>query len=114
MSVSGKFQTAIFWVTTKQIILFAKHVCPDYRGISDYPFSHVDMWQNVIHKRNQLQNKKYDDFPRGRMMYDNNSEIYRIYVASCLIKDNKLIDIILKKLSMTLNDRIVVVENAYY
>lgn len=47
-------------------------------------------------------------------MYDNNSEIYRIYVASCLIKDNKLIDIILKKLSMTLNDRVVVVENAYY
>ena len=114
MSVSGKFQTAIFWVTTKQIILFAKHVCPEYRGISDYPSAHVDMWQNVIHKRNQRQNKKYDDFPRGRMMYDNNSEIYRIYVATCLIKDNKLIDIILKKLSMTLNDRVVVVENAYY
>ena len=114
MGINDKFQTAIFWVTTKQIILFSKHVCPDYRGISDYPFSHVDMWQNVIRERKQLQNKKYDDFPRGRMMYDNNSETYIISVASGLINDNNLLAIILKKLGMASNDRVVIVENAYY
>lgn len=66
MNIGDKFQTAVFWITADQIILFAELVRPDYRGIADYPFTHVDKWQDVIRAQKQLQTLSYDDFPRGR------------------------------------------------
>lgn len=114
MNIGDKFQTAVFWATADQIILFAELVRPDYRGIADYPFTHVDKWQDVIRTQKQLQTLSYDDFPRGRMWYDNNSQTYHIAVGSRLINDGKLLAKLLKKFNITSNDRIVIVENAYY
>ena len=50
-------------------------------GFIDYPYSHYDKWDDV---RSNTQTSDCYYYPRGRVLYDTNTNRHRIFADECL------------------------------
>ncbi|MBE5750854.1 MAG: hypothetical protein E7357_00410 [Clostridiales bacterium] len=84
-----KITVGIFWICDEggylDIVYDTEQYDPDWRSdFGDefimYEKSHEDMWKKLSAKRCQGKYKAYayDDFPRGRVTYDADEEVYII------------------------------------
>jgi len=101
-----KITVGIFWICDEggylDIVYDTEQYDPDWRSdFGDefimYEKSHEDMWKKLSAKRCQGKYKAYayDDFPRGRVTYDSEEEVF---LVDCDIK--------LKPALMTIKPRV--------
>lgn len=65
------------------------HLCSFSAGIYDgvfinYPLSHLTVWEKYYQEKYQQDDYSY--FPRGRIIYEPEKELYRVYYDQCVEK----------------------------
>ena len=91
-------KTAIFWKTPARIIVFSENstVEPPL-NIADYSGSHVQMWKSVRTQYPDLALIEYDEFPRGRLIWDDNKATYFFYADEKILSDPVAVQTVLEK-----------------
>ena len=91
-------KTAIFWKTPARIIVFSEDspVEPPL-NIADYSGSHVQMWKSVRTQYPDLALTEYDEFPRGRLIWDDNKATYFFYADEKILSDPVAVQTVLEK-----------------
>lgn len=76
----------IFWFIDGSVVGFKQYtneVIPDSLGLVDSEFAHVRDWDRL---NNNLGD--YEEYPRGRVIFDRNKDVYNIYLDTSLLKDD--------------------------
>lgn len=91
-------KTAIFWKTPARIIVFSEDstVEPPL-NIADYSGSHVQIWESVRTQYPDLALTEYDEFPRGRLIWDDNKATYFFYADEKILSDPVAVQTVLEK-----------------
>ena len=95
-------KTAIFWKTPAHIIVFDEDssVGPQL-NIADYSGSHVQMWESARTQYPDLALTEYDEFPRGRLIWDDNKATYFFYADSKILSDPTAVQSILQQIGVS-------------
>ena len=91
-------KTAIFWKTPARVIVFDEDSAIEQSlNIADYSGSHVQMWESVRRQYPDLALTEYDEFPRGRLIWDDNKATYFFYADSKILSDPTAVQTVLEK-----------------
>lgn len=77
-----KVNVGIYWVVNKDILSYAQEVFLEESKIYDSTFEHFAEWEKL--PRAIL--SEYDDFPRGRVLFDNIKKLSMVYTDECISK----------------------------
>ena len=85
---AGQPCVGIFWIrNTGQTIDFPKPL-NTIHGVSNFfdsPDTHYNMWNRVRTTFPEFAGKEYEEVPRGRVIFDGNSQRFKVYVPSDLV-----------------------------
>ena len=91
-------KTAIFWKTPAHIIVFDEDSAIEPPlNIADHSGSHVQMWETVRKQYPDLALSEYDEFPRGRLIWDDNKATYFFYADEKILSDPAAVQTVLEK-----------------
>jgi hypothetical protein len=69
-------------------------------GTVSYPATHGDYWKRIVqHHRPDLKNVHFAFYPRGRVMFEESTEKYTIFVDECI--PDKIMDEIRSELGLS-------------
>ena len=91
-------KTAIFWKTPARVIVFDEDSAIEPPlNIADYSGSHVQMWKSVRTQYPDLALTEYDEFPRGRLIWDDNKATYFFYADDKILSDPTAVQTVLRE-----------------
>ena len=95
-------KTAVFWKTPARVIVFSEDspVEPPL-NIADYSGSHIEKWKHVRQKYPDLSAYEYEDFPRGRLIWDDNKKAYFFYADEKILSDAGAVDAVLSQIGLS-------------
>ncbi len=94
-------KTAIFWKTPTRLIVFSeKSTVKTSLNIADYSGAHIEMWEKVRKKYPALAFYEYDDFPRGRLVWNANENKYYFYADKNILNDLDAVNAILEQIGI--------------
>ena len=98
-------KTAIFWKTSNHTIVFSEEspVEPPL-NIADYSGSHVQTWEDVKRRYPDLALTEYDEFPRGRLIWDDSKATYFFYADIKILSDSDAVQTILQTIGISPED----------
>lgn len=92
-------KVGIFWFYNNEIIAKSepvKNVKADSIGLIDSSFLHVEEWENnqtYLPKFPELINTEYQEFPRGRVLYDSGRGVFKIILDKSLFRKKNIAEI---------------------
>lgn len=82
----------IFWFVDETLVFKAVSIAdlmPDEIGLIDSPYKHINEWEHN-HLYNQfgltLYGTEYQSFPRGRVVYDTNMQLTKVFIDKSIYK----------------------------
>ena len=98
-------ETAIFWKTPAHLIVYDEDSAVEPPlNMADYSGSHIEKWADAQKKHPDLKWYEYDDFPRGRLIWDDNGKAYYFYADKRFLNDAALIDAVLRQIGTSRAD----------
>jgi hypothetical protein len=76
------------------------HDAEDYAHFKIHPASHIDHWRVLQNAGIAPRDIEYEEFPRGRAMYDQRSGQFTVFADKCILKNRTLIKKIAKELNL--------------
>jgi hypothetical protein len=96
----------IFWIYREKLIsksiVVSQAQCSSI-GVADTCFSHIDVWEReriYLPKYPTLIDTEYQEFPRGRVLFDGKYATFKIYAAYTIIKNKHSRQIIIDAFSL--------------
>jgi hypothetical protein len=62
-----------------------------YRDHRDHPRSHIDVWEQLQRIGKAPRESEYEEFPRGRVIYDSASATFTLFTDKCILERKDLI-----------------------
>ena len=80
-----KINTGIFWFVDGEMVWdFSQEKIGGNRFV-DYPKSHFAMWDYL--RNGRFEGSDFATYPRGRVLYDTETEKYKVYADRCITDD---------------------------
>lgn len=112
-------KVGIFWVYKAELIgvsLIPKRTADIIYGdpISvDTPVNHHDYWNKFKNSSKEFIDREYDELPRGRVLYDKESNKYVVYSSKTILNSNILKELIIDQFSLPRNNTIFSLDDHY-
>ena len=92
----------IFWLIHGKLLIDGAPLsgCEKYGDNHNFPGSHVDVWEGWVRSGKVPPESEYDEFPRGRVIYDTKNKHFRLLADRCILKRKDLIAAIKKELHL--------------
>ena len=90
----------IFWHVHNALVfrtIKIDHLKPDSLGLIDAPFTHIEEWEvNHIYCKFglKLSGTEYTNYPRGRVIYDQQSECSKVFIDTSIFKKHVINEIV--------------------
>ncbi len=97
-----KKKIGIFWIYEKQVFLEFQ-ILGDIKainGFKDSDLSYYQVWDKVKNQHPKFYLYEYEDIPRGRVVYDIENHIFRIYCNENILQDETSKKLILEKFKL--------------
>jgi hypothetical protein len=95
-------RVGIFWYYKKKLLTYSfpmKEV-EEQSGFIDVGMGHYDLWSTFQKLDRSLKNIKYEDLPRGRILYDVTNKIYKVSTSSKIIQTEGFQDMVLSTFNL--------------
>ena len=83
----------IFWLVHGKLLLdstLLSEAAP-YGDHRDHPRSHIDVWEQFQRLGKAPRESEYEEFPRGRVIYDSASATFTLFADKCILERKDLI-----------------------
>jgi hypothetical protein len=100
-------RVGIFWLYKRHLIVDETSLsdAERYGDVSGRPTSHIDHWTELQRNKSVLPELEYDEFPRGRVVYDNAAQQFILRADACILRSSKLVRQIVRKLHLPPNTK---------
>jgi len=95
-------KVGIFWVVRGRVITLGYPVSEAvaYGDCDTYEPSHVDQW-GVLQRTGTVPPEcEYEEFPRGRVMFNRRTERFLLLADKCILRDKRALSKIMKELGL--------------
>lgn len=102
-SVSGPSpSTGILWLYGEKLLMACTPLSESehYGDCLTSPASHVDGWEDLRQNGTVRADEEYDDFPRGRVVYDTKRDVFVLYADRCVLKQNRYVDAVIEEFGL--------------
>jgi hypothetical protein len=84
----------IYWLVGTEVVAFSQPMneVPSAAGFRDANVGHADLWPRVVARHPELRGLDYFVVPRGRVLYVEDGEIFRLFMPSREAKKKRLIE----------------------
>ncbi|MBR1777273.1 MAG: hypothetical protein IJ752_01645 [Alphaproteobacteria bacterium] len=98
-------KTAIFWKMAQGVFVFGEDspVEPPL-NMADYSGSHVEKWEELRRTNPDLAGYECENFPRGRLIWDDNQKAYFFYADEKILSDSMAVNAVLNQLGLSRKD----------
>lgn len=105
----------IFWIADRKVISYSVPVSRAERagGYANYPHGHAQLWPMLVRAHPRLRELSYDAIPRGRVTFEEGSNLFRVLLPSSVVRDRVMIRRLIKRFSLA-PDRAQVQADEHY
>ena len=95
-------KVAIFWALKGRLLFHTTPVdeAEDYAHFKIHPASHIDHWSKLQNAGTVPRDTEYEEFPRGRVIYDQSNGQFTVYADKCILKESGLVKEIMTALEL--------------
>jgi hypothetical protein len=92
----------IFWLVNKRLILDSIPVteAEPYGVCLNFPTSHIDRWAQLQFAGKVSREAEYEEFPRGRAIYNRQHDEYLLLMDRCILKQPRFVHKIIRELHL--------------
>jgi hypothetical protein len=92
----------IFWLFKRTLLIDSIPLSQSeqYSHHRGYPHSHIDVWEKWRRKGTVPMETEYEEFPRGRVVYDIQSQTFTLLADRCILEEKELIARIKRELHL--------------
>jgi len=78
----------IFWLVDGKLIIDSSPLseAERYGDHMNHPRGHVDVWPKFERSRRVPRGSEYEEYPRGRVMFETTNESFTILADKCILK----------------------------
>jgi hypothetical protein len=82
----------IFWLADGKLLIDSAPLseCEQYGDHLNYPGSHINVWEQWRQVGNAPAESEYEEFPRGRVIYDTKAKRFALLADRCILKQKNL------------------------
>jgi len=101
-SAAPEPRLGIFWLVNGKLLIDSRPLseCEHYGDHLNYPGSHIEVWEKWKHVGKAPAESEYEEYARGRVMYDTKTKRFTLLADRCILKRKDLIAEIKKQLSL--------------
>ena len=98
-------RVGIFWLVdgTPLIDCTSLTTAEDYGDFLTYPRSHIDVWEQCRLSGKVPAESEYEEFPRGRVMYNAKTQRFTFLADRCILRDKNVVRRIMSELKLPRN-----------
>lgn len=100
--VPGAPEVGIFWVVNGKPIVFSDPLneAEPWGEFKNYKQSHHSLWRFLQRTAAVPQDSEYEDYPRGRVVYNTKASSFAFYADKCILKDKPMVEHLLAVLHL--------------
>jgi hypothetical protein len=96
LRIAGAPEVGIFWVIEEEPLIEKTPLNEDGERVDFFaPKSHSETWPTLQRIGVVPRNSKYEDYPRGRVVYDNETRSFTFLADECILRDAQMVQKIL-------------------
>lgn len=84
----------------------------EYGSCRTHSRGHPEFWDELV-RAGTVPDSEYDEYPRGRVVFDSGIQQYTIYADRCILKDKSLITRILREMQLPKNHAVTATDSHY-
>jgi hypothetical protein len=98
----GEPHVGIFWVVRGKLVIdsTALNEGEAYGDHLTHPRSHIDVWEQWRLSGTVPSESEYEEFPRGRVMYNTKTQRFTLLADRCILKDNGVVKKIMSAMNL--------------
>ena len=95
-------QVGIFWLIDGKPIIDSTPLseAEDYGDFRTYPRSHIDVWEQWRLGGRVPGESEYEEFPRGRVMFNTKTRRFTLLADKCILKDKSMVSTIMAAMNL--------------
>jgi hypothetical protein len=93
LDMAGEPQVGIFWLINKKLIIYGTcwSIAEQVDVFRSSPIGHDEFWRTVPFGDTKLKEYPYDYFPRGRVTYDTQKDVFHLYLDRCILRKKTVV-----------------------
>jgi hypothetical protein len=98
----GELHIGIFWVVRAKLVIDSTPLgaAEPYGDHLTHPRSHIDVWEGWRVGSRVPGETEYEEFPRGRVMYNTKTQRFTLLADKCILKDKRMVRKIVSELNL--------------
>ena len=95
-------QVGILWLVDGNLVIdsTALTMAEDYGTFKVHPGNHCSVWEKLQQGRAVPADVEYEEFPRGRVMYDTTARRFSLLADRCILKNKGVVRNIISKMNL--------------
>lgn len=95
-------QVGIFWLVDGKLLIDSTLLSKSepYGNHQTHPRSHIDVWDEYQRVGKVPPESEYEEFPRGRVIYDTTTQTFTVLADKCILNHKELITRIKEELHL--------------
>jgi hypothetical protein len=100
--VQGAPEVGIFWVVEGKPIVFGDPLseAEPWGEFKNYRQSHYSLWRFLQRNGAVPQDSEYEDYPRGRVVYNTPTSSFAFFADRCILKNKPMVEHLLSELHL--------------
>jgi len=92
----------IFWVVNGNLLIdsTALSEAEPYGDHLTHPRSHIDVWEQWRLSGRVPEEAEYEEFPRGRVMFNTKTRRFRLLADRCILRDKSMVSTIMRAMNL--------------
>ena len=95
-------QVGIFWVVDNKPLVFGESLndAEQSAEFKNYKEDHIHLWSFLQRNRIAPRDSEYEDYPRGRVVYNTKTATFMFFADRCILKDKPIVEHLLAELHL--------------
>jgi hypothetical protein len=104
-AAEGEPQLGIFWFVRGNLLIDSMPLSKSerYHDHQAYPHSHIDIWERWRLGGKVPHESEYEEFPRGRVMYNTKTKTFTLLADRCILRDSGTLSTIMSAMNLPRN-----------
>jgi hypothetical protein len=105
----------IFWLVSERLLVKSSPVgeVATHANFKDHEASHFDYWEELVGRGAVPFGAEYDEFPRGRVVYNTRTDRFTVMLDRCILNRPPLLQELVSRLQLPL-DKFDFMEDSHY
>jgi hypothetical protein len=101
-------RVGIFWLVNDRLLTDTTPLneAESYGNHLGHPRSHIDVWKRYQQIGKAPLDSEYEEFPRGRVVYDTKTSRFTLLADACILKEKGLVAHIKKEMRLSRNTKV--------